>query len=70
MSAQDLLTPPVRDWLLEQANPDVHHLTLRDLLDCPPEDADLMTARVQAHTTGQIATVVSKMADLGYWVQP
>ncbi len=70
MSAQDLLTTPVRDWLLEQANPDVRHLTLRDLLDCPPEDPDLKTARVQAHTTGQIATVVSKMADLGYWVQP
>ena len=70
MSAQDLLTTPVRDWLLEQANPDVRYLTLRDLLDYPSEDPDLKTARVQAHTTGQIATVVSKMADLGYWVQP
>jgi hypothetical protein len=70
MSGHDLLTSSILDWLLDKDNPDVRYLTLRDLLDCSPEDHDLQTARVQAHTTGQIAAVLSKMADEGYWAKP
>ncbi len=70
MTAQNLLTGDVLDWLLEKDNPGVRYLVLRDLLDGQPEDKALRRAREQAHTEGPIAAVLTEMASEGYWVQP
>jgi hypothetical protein len=66
------LTPsdPTIAWLLEEDNLCVRHLTLRDLLGRPPEDAEIRAARKAAHARGPIATVLDAMADDGYWVEP
>lgn len=63
-------TKDVLDWLLEDDNPSVRYLTLRDLLACPPEDKALIAAREEAHARGPIATILAEMVDEGYWVQP
>lgn len=70
MPANDLLTADTLDWLLEPQDPGVRYLVLRDLLDCPADDPELVAARVQAHTSGPIAAVLAAQSDEGYWVQP
>ncbi len=70
MNAQNLLANDVLDWLLEEDNPGIRYLTLRDLLDCPPDDEELKVARVQAHVKGPIAAILAKMEPEGYWVEP
>jgi hypothetical protein len=37
---------PVLLWLLEENNPPVRFLTLKNLLNCPPDDRDLNDARL------------------------
>lgn len=57
-------------WLLAADHPGVRYLTLRDLLDRPETDPELLDARRLAHTSGPIATVLDAMAPEGYWVEP
>ena len=55
-------------WLLEPDNPGVRYLALRDLVD---SDADeLSEAKLPAHITGPIATILDKMNPEGYWEKP
>ena len=60
-------TPIVLDWLLEEQNPGVRYLTLRDLCDFPENDPELVLARKIAHRQGPIATVLDAMQPEGYW---
>ena len=57
-------------WLLEPGDPDVRHLALRDLLNRPADDADLVAARQAAHKAGPIAAILAEMHDEGYWAKP
>ena len=70
MSWQDQLLGDPLPWLLEKDSPGVRYLALRDLLDCPPDDKDLVAARRAAHAEGPISTILSQMAEEGYWVKP
>ena len=70
MTSHDLFADNVLDWLLEESDPGVRYLALRDLLDRQPDDPELAAARVQAHTAGPIAAVLAHMEDQGFWVQP
>jgi hypothetical protein len=58
------------DWLLDPSNPGVRYLALRDLLQLPPDDPELLAARKQAHAQGPIATVLEAMQPEGYWSRP
>jgi hypothetical protein len=57
-------------WLLEPDRPGVRYLALRDLLDRPPDDPELVAARQDAHTHGPIAAILGAMEESGYWVEP
>jgi hypothetical protein len=57
-------------WLLDPGDPGVRYLALRDLLDCPPEDAEYQAAVQTAHWEGPIHTVLGAMEADGYWVEP
>ena len=48
-------------WLLEPQDPGVRYLALRDLLDLPADNHELLAARQVAHTQGPIATILDKM---------
>jgi len=56
-------------WLLKSESPGVRYLALRDLLDLPPDDKKLESARRSAHRNGPIADVLSHMQAEGYWVK-
>ncbi len=70
MVSQNRVSDDVMDWLLEKDDPVVRYLALRDLLDCPPDDAELSAARAEAYSEGPIAAVLAEMQDEGYWVEP
>lgn len=69
MSWKNQLRSDSLPWLLESENPGVRYLALRDLLDIPPGDKKLESARKSAHKEGPIAVVLSKMEKEGYWVR-
>ncbi len=57
-------------WLLEPQDPGVRYLALRDLLDLPADDTELLAAQQTAHSHGPIAAILDKMHPQGYWVKP
>ncbi|MBL8117441.1 MAG: nitrogen fixation protein NifH [Anaerolineae bacterium] len=70
MTTRDRISTSLLDWLLEPENPIVRYLTLRDLLDRPPLDAELAAARAAAHTSGLIPHILDEMQPEGYWIKP
>jgi hypothetical protein len=56
------------DWLLEPDDPGVRYLALRDLIEADAKE--LATAAKLAHSEGQIAQVLAKMKEAGYWEKP
>ncbi|HSQ17753.1 MAG TPA: hypothetical protein VLM83_08660 [Anaerolineales bacterium] len=69
MSWQEQLNGDTLAWLLEDNEPNVRYLALRDLLGRPAGDAELQEARELAHRQGAIATVLNEMNPEGYWVK-
>ncbi len=57
-------------WLLEPENPTARYLALRDLLDRPADDPELLAARQAAHERGPIADILAAMEPEGYWCDP
>ena len=70
MSWQNQLQGDSLTWLLEPDPPGVRYLAMRDLLDYPDDDPDLLTARIAAHTDGPIAAILNEMDETGYWMKP
>ena len=59
-------------WLLEpdEANPGVRYHALRDLLDRPETDPEVMQAGRNIMTTGPVPVILEAQAPEGYWVKP
>ena len=70
MTWQKKLNGESLSWLLEKDNPGVRYLALRNLLNTPAKDAEMISAGELAHTKGPIAAVLREMQDEGYWVNP
>ena len=70
MSWQNQLKGDSINWLMEFENPGVRYLALRDLMDVPEADPDLVEARVTAHREGPIAAVLKRMQPEGWWEKP
>jgi hypothetical protein len=56
-------------WLLESENPGVRYLAIRDLLDKPADDSELISIRQAAHTQGPIHNILESMQPEGYWAE-
>jgi hypothetical protein len=70
MSYRDQLNGDPLPWLLEPDPPGVRYLALRDLLDLPKDDPELLAARKAAHAEGPIAAILSAMDPEGNWAKP
>ena len=57
-------------WLLEEKDPGVRYLALRDLLHLAESDPKLQAARKTAHEQGPIAAILKEMDPEGWWVRP
>ena len=56
------------DWLLEEDDPGVRYLALRDIVEA--DEREVQAARRKAHREGPIATILENMNQEGYWVTP
>ncbi len=57
-------------WLLETHDAGVRYLALRDLVGLPSQNPELLKAKKEAYTYGQIGQVLQHMNPEGYWVKP
>jgi hypothetical protein len=63
-----LLKSDSTDWLLEEDDPGVRYLALRDIVGAG--ENELKVARRKAHREGPIATILAEMSPEGYWIKP
>jgi hypothetical protein len=59
-------------WLLEPdpANPGVRYFALRELLDRPADDQEVVEARQAVLTSGPVPAILDAQYPDGYWVKP
>jgi hypothetical protein len=59
-------------WLLEpdETNPGVRYFALRDLLDRPEDDPELIAAQAAVMRTGPVPIILKAQEPEGYWVKP
>ena len=59
-------------WLLEpdKANPGVRYFALRDLLDRPADDAELIAAQMEVMRSGPVPAILQAQEPDGYWDKP
>ena len=70
MSLKNIGSTAVLDWLLEEENPGMRYLALRDLSRLVADDRELVDARLKAHQHGPIQQILENMQPAGYWVEP
>jgi hypothetical protein len=63
-----LLKADPTDWLLEEDDPGVRYLALRDIVEAG--EKEIKAARTKAHRDGPISEVLHKMDKEGFWVKP
>jgi hypothetical protein len=54
------------DWLLEEDNPSVRYFVLKDILDRPEDDTEVLTARQQIMQTGVVPKILEKQREPAY----
>jgi len=69
MAWQEQLNGDSLSWLLEEGEPGVRYLAMRDLLDLPADDIELISSQELAHQKSPISTILDEMNDSGYWVE-
>jgi hypothetical protein len=57
-------------WLLDEETPAVRHLALRDLLDRPSDDAEVVAARAAAMRADPISSILAAQNPEGWWAKP
>jgi hypothetical protein len=57
-------------WLLEPKNPSARYFALRDLLDRPATDGDLVTARSAIMRFAPVQAILEAQYPAGYWMKP
>jgi len=57
-------------WLLEEDNPSVRYVTLRDLLDRPQDDAEVIAAQKAIMSSKPVKEILEAQYPQGYWVKP
>ena len=58
------------DWLLEEDIPSVRYFTLKDLLEKPMDDSEVIKAKKQIMKTGIVPKILEKQNPEGYWFEP
>jgi hypothetical protein len=64
------MTQEQLDWLMDESTPAVRHLALRQLLDRPADDPDVVEARRAAMAAAPIAPILAAQNPEGWWVKP
>ena len=68
MSWEEQLNEDSLSWLLEENEPGVRYLTLRDLMDLPEDDHELIAAKRKAHIEEPVQTIMEYSVSGKTWV--
>ncbi len=60
----------VMNWLLDPEDPGACFLAMKEIMEMPSDSPELIKARQQACTSGQIGQVLAAMDNAGYWSGP
>ncbi len=58
------------DWLLEESDPSVRYLTLRDLLQMGDEEEEVVDAKARIMEVGPVPQILAKQRPEGHWGEP
>ncbi len=67
MFSRNIYSEETMTWLLEPESPGARYLAMRDLLDLPASDPNLIAVCALAHENGPIGEVLAKMLPDGSW---
>ncbi len=67
MAWQQQLKGDSVSWLLEAAEPSIRYMVLRDLLDHPASDPDLLAARKEMYQKSLVTNILDHMNPEGWW---
>jgi len=56
-------------WLLEKDEPGVRYLALRNLMELPADNIELILAQELAHKEGPISIILDHMDEAGFWAK-
>src|SRR5512138_1254581 len=68
-SWKDHLRADATDWLLQPDDPGVRYFALRELLDLPEHDPEVIQARAGILQAGPVRTILDRQQPGGYWGQ-
>jgi hypothetical protein len=54
-------------WLLEESDPSVRYFTLKDVLEKPKDDPDMIRVQKRIMEEGPVPAILSKQNEGGYW---
>jgi hypothetical protein len=58
------------DWLLEKSNPSIRYFTMRDILDKPEDNADVLEAKKAIPQSSVVQKILRKQNPGGFWEDP
>jgi hypothetical protein len=67
---EKLMTPGLKDWLLDRENPSIRYFALRDIADCPETDTDVVNAKQAIMQSAPVQRILAKQTEGGYWGKP
>ena len=67
---KDVLKANSTDWLLEPDNPSVRYFTLKEILDRPGDDPEVLAARRAIPASNVVAKIFAKQDPEGFWESP
>jgi hypothetical protein len=62
--------PSVIEWLLEEDNPPVRYFTLRELLEYPEDDPQVLQSKSQILQNGAVPKILDRQKPEGHWGNP
>lgn len=63
---QTILKADPTNWLLEEDNPSVRYFALKDLLDRPEDDSELLAARQEIMQSGMVPAILERQRESTY----
>ncbi|MDW8073101.1 MAG: hypothetical protein RMJ28_02540 [Nitrososphaerota archaeon] len=58
------------NWLLEKDNPSVRYFTLREILEKPEDDSEVIETKNDIMELGMVPQILAKQSSEGYWGDP
>ncbi len=70
MPEPSIIRQSVLNWLLEDDNPSVRYFTLREILEYPENDPQVLQSKLDIMQSGAVPKILSRQKPEGHWGKP